>query len=331
MRLVLTNNGSYPRVGDRPQERKLRRAITKHESGKISERALEETENQVTSEVIREQIAAGIELVTDGMVRWYDPVSHVACSLENVRAGGLLRFFDTNYLFRQPVVEGEPRWVRSLLADNLTFAIQCSTRLVKGMLTGPYTTARLSVVNDPVFKEDLPALTLAFAHAYANEVEAMAAAGAKVIQIDEPMLLLHPEDVGLVKEALGILAAKAGKSQLALYTYFGDAAKLYGDFQDMPVDIVGLDFTYSEDLISNIEMVGSSKVLGLGLLDGRNTRVDDQETVFRTLDRILPRVSADHCYLNTSCGLEFLPRDRARRKLELMTSMRYRYLHAGGK
>jgi 5-methyltetrahydropteroyltriglutamate--homocysteine methyltransferase len=331
MRLVLTNNGSYPRVGDRPQERKLRKAISRFERGKISARQLGEIENQVTAEVIREQIAAGVELVTDGMVRWYDPVSHVACSLENVRVGGLLRFFDTNYLFRQPVVEGKPRWIRSLLASDTDFAVHNSTRLVKSMLMGPYTTARLSVVNDPDLKGDIAKLTMAYAEAFANEVEAMAGAGAKVIQVDEPMLLAFPKDVGLVRECLEVLAERRGRADLALYTYFGDAAKLYGDFQDMPVQIVGLDFTYSEDLISNIEVVGSSKVLGLGLLDGRNTRMDDQETVFRALDRILPRVSTDSCYLNPSCGLEFLPRDRARRKLELMTSLRYRYLHAGGK
>jgi 5-methyltetrahydropteroyltriglutamate--homocysteine methyltransferase len=158
----------------------------------------------------------------------------------------------------------------------------------------------------------------------------MAAAGAKVIQIDEPMVLRHPGDVGLVREALSLFARRKGKADLSLCTYFGDAAKLYGDFQDMPVEIIGLDFTYSEDLISNIEMVGSSKVLGLGIFDARNSRMDRKEEIFRVLDRVLPRVSTDSCYLNPSCGLEFLPRDRARKKLELMTSLRYRYMHAGG-
>ena len=330
MRLVLTNNGSYPRVGDRPQEQKLRRSIAKWEKGKLSDRDLREAESWTTSEVIREQIAAGIELVTDGQVRWYDPVSHLAGSLENVRVGGLLRFFDTNYLFRQPIIEGEPRWVRPLLGEDGELAVRSSTRPVKGMLTGPYTTARLSVVNDPTFESDIPKLTMALAHAFANEVEALASAGVKVIQIDEPMILQHPGDVSVLRESLEILAEKKGRAELGLCTYFGDAAKLYGEFQDMPVEIIGLDFTYSEDLVSNIEMVGSSKVLGLGLVDGRNTKMDDQESVFRTLDRILPRVSVDHCYLSPSCGLEYLPRDRARRKLELMTSLRYRYMHAGG-
>ena len=170
MRLVITNNGSYPRVGDRPQEQKLRKAISKWEKGKLSERDLKEAENWVSSEVIREQIAAGVEVVTDGQVRWHDPVSHLAGCLENVRVGGLLRFFDTNYLYRQPVVEGEPRWVRPVLAEDAEFAIRCSTRPLKAMITGPYTTARLSVVNEPSLKDDIEKLTMAYTEAFAHEV-----------------------------------------------------------------------------------------------------------------------------------------------------------------
>ncbi|MEN8151987.1 MAG: hypothetical protein ABFS86_19385 [Planctomycetota bacterium] len=330
MRLILMNNSSYPRVGDRPQEQRLRRTRAKFDEGRIQERQLRDAENMTITEVVREQIAAGMEIVTDGMVRWHDPVSHVAGHLENVRLGGLRRFFDSNFLFRQPVVEGAPRWVKPLLGEDLEHARRNSTRPVKGLLPGPYTTARCSRVNDAAF-ESVGDLTMAFAEAYANEVEVMAAAGAKIIQIDEPAILRHPEDIGLLREAMGVLAAKKGDAQLSLTTCFGDAAKLYGDFQDMPVDILGFDFTYSEDLISNIEMVGSSKVLALGLLDGRNTRMEDQEDVFRAFDRILTRVSVDHCYLTPSCGLEFLPRDRARRKLEFMTTLRFRYSKSGGR
>jgi 5-methyltetrahydropteroyltriglutamate--homocysteine methyltransferase len=330
MRLILMNNNSYPRVGDRPQEQRLRRTRAKFDDGRIQERQLRDAENMTITEVVREQIAAGMEIVTDGMVRWHDPISHVAGNLENVRLGGLHRYFDSNFLYRQPEVEGTPRWVKPMLGEDLEHAVRNSTRPVKGLLPGPYTTARCSRVNDASL-EDIKALTMAYAEAYANEVEVMAGAGAKIIQIDEPAILRHPEDVALLREAMGVLAAKKGEAQLSLTTFFGDAAKLYGDFQDMPVDILGFDFTYSEDLISNIEMVGSSKVLALGLLDGRNTKMEDQEDVFRAFDRILTRVSVDHCYLTPSCGLEFLPRDRARRKLEFMTTLRFRYSKSGGR
>jgi 5-methyltetrahydropteroyltriglutamate--homocysteine methyltransferase len=331
MRLILMNNSSYPRVGDRPQEQKLRRALSKYEEGNLTDRQLHDAENWTVSEVIREQVAAGMEVVTDGLVRRHDPISDQVATLENVRIGGLRRYFDTNFLYREPVVEGEPRWVKSTLGEDVAFSRDNSTRPVKAVITGPYTLARMSRVNDEGLKDNIGDLTMAYAAAFASEVEAMAENGAKIIQIDEPMILKHPGDVGILRDAMNVLAEKKGSSQLSLTTFFGDAAKLYGDFQDMPVEILGFDFTYSEDLVGNIEMVGSSKVLALGLLDGRNTKMEDQEDVFRMFDRILTRVSVDHCYLTPSCGLEFLPRDRARRKLELMTTLRFRYARAGGR
>jgi len=61
--------------------------------------------------------------------------------------------------------------------------------------------------------------------------------------------------------------------------------------------------------------------LGLGLLDGRNTKLEDPDAVLRALDRILPRVQAEECYLTPSSGLEYLPRDRALAKLKRLVAI----------
>src|SRR3970040_885905 len=98
--------GSYPRIGDTADEQRLRRAITRFEEGKISESELREVERSVAAEVIREQIGAGIALPTDGQVTWYDSQSHFTRRLEGFEVNGLLRYFDTNTHYRQPVVTG---------------------------------------------------------------------------------------------------------------------------------------------------------------------------------------------------------------------------------
>jgi 5-methyltetrahydropteroyltriglutamate--homocysteine methyltransferase len=104
MELILTTAGSYPRIGDAPELQRHRRAYAQRERSEISEEAFRAIEDEVTTEVIREQIEAGIELVTDGQVRWYDPYSHLARNFEGIEINGLLRLFDTNFYFRQPVV-----------------------------------------------------------------------------------------------------------------------------------------------------------------------------------------------------------------------------------
>jgi methionine synthase II (cobalamin-independent) len=112
------------------------------------------------------------------------------------------------------------------------------------------------------------------------------------------------------------LAAKKGKARLALYTYFGDAAPLFEEMLELPVDIIGLDFTYSPKLPAEVARRGCDKSIGLGLIDGRNTRIEKEEDVLKIVKRILPSIKGQTVYLNPSCGLgDFLPREIAFEKL----------------
>jgi 5-methyltetrahydropteroyltriglutamate--homocysteine methyltransferase len=324
MELILTSVGSYPRIGDAPELQRHRRAYAQREQGEIGEEAFRKVEDEVTAEVIREQIEAGVELVTDGQIRWYDPYSHFARRLEGVEINGLLRFFDTNFYFRQPVVKARIRRREPVLLGEYRFASSVSSRPVKPVLTGPYTLARGSILEGGY--RHFAELASAFAEVLAEEVKELADAGAPVIQVDEPAILRHPEDASLLQDVLRILAQAKGRATLVLHVHFGDVVPLYQDLQMLPVDVLSLDFTYSPKLPRLIAEAGSSRPLGLGLIDGRNTRLETQEAVFPILDQVLPKLPTGRAYLSPSCGLEFLPRDRARAKLETMRRLRDTYL-----
>jgi 5-methyltetrahydropteroyltriglutamate--homocysteine methyltransferase len=321
MELILTNSGSYPRIGESPEEQILRRAIAAWEKGEKSSEDLRAAEDTVTKMVISEQIKAGLDLVTDGQIRWYDPISHLASRLEGVSIDGLLRFFDTNFYFRQPVVEGRINRVKPIIVEEFLFAKSFSSKPVKPVVTGPYTLARLSIVSSHEYKT-FGKLSEGFAHEIREEIKGLSQAGAEIIQIDEPAILKHPNDYEFFKEAMLIMNSAKGSSKLALYTYFGDSSLLYDRFQTLPVDILGIDFTYSRGLIDIISDTGSKKPLGLGLIDGRNTRIESKKEIMRVLERILPRIESGFSYLNPSCGLEYLPRDRAFQKLRNMSEIK---------
>lgn len=328
MELILASAGSYPRIGDSPGQQGLRRAHTQRERGEISPEEFHRVQDLVVEEVLREQAAAGVELVTDGQIRWHDPISHLAGPLEGVEINGLLRLFDTNFYFRQPVVRGTLCWRGPVVAGEYAFARDRSPVPVKPVLTGPYTLARASLLADGSYA-GTAALTLAYAEAVAAEVAALVEAGASIIQVDEPAILRHPQDLAVATRGLEVVAARKGAARLALYTYFGDAAPLYEGLQALPVDILGLDFTYSPALAEVVRSAGTAKALGLGLIDGRNTRLERPEDVLPVLDRVRPAVGLGPSFLNPSCGLEFLPRDRAREKLTNMKALRDRYLGGG--
>ncbi len=321
MQTFLASAGSYPRIGDEPKQQRLRKAYGHWERGEITAEGFQKIQQTMVKAAIREQEEAGLDLVTDGQIRWYDPISHLAGKLEGVKINGLLRFFDTNFYFRQPVITAKLQWKGPWILEEFNFARKISKKSVKSVLTGPYTMAKLSIIQTAAYTH-LQDLVMDFAELMSREVEGLARAGATMIQIDEPAIIRHPNDFAILREAIAVLAGKKGNSKLALYAYFGDATPLYDQLQSLPVEILGLDFTYSPQLADRIGRDGSDKRLGLGLIDGRNTRLETKEEIFKLLNKILPRLKGDVCYLNPSCGLEYLPRDKAYRKLANMVKLK---------
>lgn len=310
MELVTANHSSYPRIGAGANEQALRRTIAQRDRGEKNDQDVRAAENELVLLALRDQEQADIDIVTDGLIRWDDPISYLAAKLEGTSADGLLRYFDTNFYFRRPVIHRElERW-RPLIVDEIRWAAQRSARPVKAVLTGPFTLAHLSLHGDAT-----GSLILSYAETLSAEVAALAATGVRLIQIDEPSLLRHLPEFAVARESLTLVATGRGNSELALALYFGDVVPLYARLQELPFDSLVLDFTYSPGLPPLIEAEGSVKSLGFGLLDGRNTRLEDKSKVTRQLEGMLNRVSARRNYLTTSCGLEYLPRDRAQAKL----------------
>src|SRR5947208_12644940 len=201
MELTLANHSSYPRIGDDAEEQLLRRTIAQRERGEKTDADVRAAEDSLAELAVGEQIDAGLDVVTDGLVRWYDPISHLAGKLGGVRIAGLLRFFDTNFYFRQPAVYAKIERTRPLVVEEFLFAQRKSSRPVKAVLTGPYTLARLSIEDaSPTNGGSSGAATRfnrlldGYTPALAEEVAALAQAGATLIQVDEPALVRHSEE-----------------------------------------------------------------------------------------------------------------------------------------
>ena len=167
---------------------------------------------------------------------------------------------------------------------------------------------------------------MAYAEALGRELEDLRAAGATFVQIDEPSLLRFPEDAELVRNLLArAMETKSSDLTISLTTYFGDASTIYGELMKMPVDILGFDLVYGPGIVDALLHDGADRPIALGAIDGRNTKLDDVATVASTVDRVmdaLDRRGVSEVYLQPSNGLEFLPRDRALRKLERMREIR---------
>src|SRR5690348_8242304 len=145
MNIVAAHGGSYPRIGDKLEQQKLRQSLEAFQRGDITGAALDRIQQDTIRAAITEQVKAGLDVVSDGQVRRYDQVSHVMGKLKGVSVAGLLRYYDTNTYFRQPHVTSEVSAKGGLIADETKWAVATSSRPVLATLPGPLTLSRLSL------------------------------------------------------------------------------------------------------------------------------------------------------------------------------------------
>jgi 5-methyltetrahydropteroyltriglutamate--homocysteine methyltransferase len=157
------------------------------------------------------------------------------------------------------------------------------------------------------------------------EARDLAAAGATVIQFDEPALARIP---GQPPGDLDRLAAVAEQlvdgvdATTVIATYFGDVAPLGQGLYRLPFDVFGLDLVAGPNGADVLSAFHEGRGLQAGVVDARNTRLEDAGRVAALVKGLERRADPERVWLAPSCGLEYLPRDAAERKLRLLKETR---------
>ncbi|HVL65441.1 MAG TPA: methylcobamide--CoM methyltransferase [Actinomycetota bacterium] len=304
--------GSYPKPPEEGGQFVLRKTIHALDRGEADADDLRRAQDELVREVIAEQEAAGIDVVTDGQVRWDDIVTPFARRMAGFEIGGLLRFFDNNVYYRRPICTGPVEWRGPMSVDDWKAASEAASVPVKAVLPGPVTFAHLSI--DEHYG-DHETFTLALAEVLAQEAFELQAAGCATVQFDEPALLGAPEDLDLAKRAYGILTRDLEGAASIVATYFGSAKRLGRGLFDLPVDGFGLDLVAGAENEELLPELPSTMRLQAGIVDARNTKLEDTDELARRIASLAATVGEERLSVSPSCGLEFLPREKARAKL----------------
>jgi 5-methyltetrahydropteroyltriglutamate--homocysteine methyltransferase len=320
--LLAASIGSYPRTGEDKDQQRYPRALGHFERKEISAHALRDVEQSVAQEIIREQLDAGVDEPTDGLIAWPDPISRFTRHLSNVKHGGLSRYFDNNFYYRMPIIGGKPKIGPAVSTAEFHFAKSISNKPVRAVLTGPVTLALHTGASAKPY-DRLQARVDLFTDVIVQEVAALAGEGATVIQIDEPSLVSFPAHAPLLAPAAARFAAAKGHARLAIALYFGSPAPLIDALKSLPFDIWQLEALVDlSGLLERLSSAPSHVTLGLGILDGRSTRMEPADGVAGQLNAWLAgRKNATH-YVTPSCGLEYLPRPAASAKLRRLVEIR---------
>jgi 5-methyltetrahydropteroyltriglutamate--homocysteine methyltransferase len=313
--LKTTVIGAYPKIGDDPHGQHLRAALHKHDRGEIDDAALDEAYAAATRRAIEEQEAAGVDVVNDGQIRWDDLFAPYARGWRNVARGALERYYDNNTYFRQPTISGKVATDGRSLVPDLTFARSVATRELKAALCGPLTFATLAAdTHYRSFEERLDAVT----EAVAAEVRGLAAAGATLIDLEDPAVVAVPRHVDLARAAYARIAAAAPGVSLSLMTYFFPPDRVLEALAGFPVAQVGIDVRSRETTALRRLDAFREQTVVLGVVDARNTRLESEGEIASLIEDALKLVPAERLWVAPTTSLEYLPHDVAKRKLETL-------------
>jgi 5-methyltetrahydropteroyltriglutamate--homocysteine methyltransferase len=303
--------GAYPKIGDGLEGQELRRALHRHDRGEIGDADLDKVFDEVTRSAIGEIEAAGIDVTNDGQIRWDDPLSPFARAWSGVEPGPLERFYDNNTYFRQPVIDGRIQTDGRSLVRDYTFARGVAKAQLKAAIPGPLTFATLTARDDQY--RSLEERVLAVADATTKEIAGLKAAGATMIDIEDPAVVASPKNIELAREAYRRFADP--DLALTLVTFFFPADAVLESLASFPVAAVAIDVRSRDTTaFDRLDAFRTQQVV-LGVVDARNTRLETADEVARYAERGLKLVPQERLILATTTSLEYLPRDVARAKL----------------
>ena len=293
---------------------------------RISPEHLTEAQDDATLIAIRDQERAGVDIITDGEMRRESYSNRFATALEGVDMDNHGTALDrSGHPNPVPRVIGKIRRKHAVQVRDVEFLRANTDRKIKITVPGPFTMAQ-QAQND--FYPDETAMALDYAKAVREEIQDLFAAGADVVQVDEPYLQARPEKA----RQYGLQALNAAldgvKGRTAVHICFGYAAIIHQrpgpegysflpELADCCVDEISIETAQSNLDTSVLETLRGKSII-LGVLDLADPAVESAETVAGRIRRALPYIDPDKVIIAPDCGLKYLSRDIAFGKMRAM-------------
>jgi 5-methyltetrahydropteroyltriglutamate--homocysteine methyltransferase len=298
--------------------------VRARELWRVAPENLDQAQDDATLLAIRDQERAGLDIITDGELRRESYSNRFATALEGVDIDNPGTALDrSGHPNPVPRVTGKIRRKHPVEVRDVKFLRANTDRTVKITVPGPFTMSQ-QAQND--FYKDEEELVLDYAAAVNAEIKDLFAAGADIVQIDEPYMQARPDkarQIGLT----GLNAALEGVTgTTAVHICFGYAAIIHvrpegysflPELANSPVNQVSIE-TAQSGLDCKVLETLPGKTIILGVLDLSDMAIESPETVAARIRRALPHVPADKIVIAPDCGLKYLPHDVAYGKLRAM-------------
>jgi 5-methyltetrahydropteroyltriglutamate--homocysteine methyltransferase len=329
-RLPTTVVGSYPQPGwlidrDRLAQR-LPPRVRARELWRVPAPFLEEAQDDATRLAVRDMELAGVDVITDGEMRRESYSNRFATALDGVDLENPGVALDrTGHENPVPRVIGPIRRARPVEVRDVAFLRSITGRAIKITVPGPFTmTQQAQNEHYP----DARGLALAYAEAVNDELRDLKAAGADVVQIDEPYLQARPDAARAYAVDAINRALEGIDGDTVLHTCFGYAHivkdkpsgyPFLRELDDCSATHLSLEAAQPK-LDPDVLRAMPDKAIVFGVVDLGTDAVETPEVVAERIRAALTVVPAERLVVAPDCGMKYLRRDGAFHKLEAMVA-----------
>jgi 5-methyltetrahydropteroyltriglutamate--homocysteine methyltransferase len=298
--------------------------IRAKELWRIDEEFLEQAQDDATLLAIRDQESAGVDILTDGEMRRESYSNRFATALEGVDADNpAIVPSRTGKPDMVPRVIGPIRRKHAVEVRDVEFLRAHTDKRIKITVPGPFT---MSIQAKDFHYNDEVAVAMAYAAAVNEEIKDLFAAGADIVQIDEPYMQARPDQarafgVDAINRALEEVSGTTGvhlcfgysalvKNKPEGYSFLAELENSKADYVSIETAQPVLDLAILEKL--------PSKTIVVGVIDLSTNEIETPEIVSERIRRVFPHVPPERVIVAPDCGMKYLPRDVAYGKLKAM-------------
>ena len=320
--------GSYPQPDWLIDREKLASRfpprVRARELWRIADPYLAEAQNDATVLAIRAQEEAGLDIITDGETRRESYSNRFATALEGVDIDNPGTALDrSGHPNPVPRIVGRVRRKHPVEVDDLLFLKRHTDKRVKMTVPGPFTMSQ-QAQND--FYESEEAAAMDYAAAVNQEIKDLFAAGADIVQIDEPYMQARPEKARQFGLKALNRALEGVSGETAVHICFGYAAIIHArpsgysflpEFAACSCKQVSIETAQSNLDCSVLEKLPGKKIM-VGVINLDDMAIETPQQVVARAKRALPYVPKENVILAPDCGMKYLPREVAYGKLKAL-------------
>ena len=314
-------------IGSFPQTQEIRQARREFKNGTISEDTYKTKMRQYIDECIAFQEECDIEVLVHGEPERNDMVEYFGEQLKGYgfSQNGWVQSYGSRCV-KPPFIYGDISREKPMTIEWITYAQSKTSRIVKGMLTGPVTILNWSFVRDDMPRSEV---SKQIALAIADEVDDLQKAGIKIIQVDEAAFKegyplksskVSEYESWAVRDFKLCVALAYKETQIHTHMCYSEFNDIIKTIEAMDADVISIETARSgNELLKIFAEVGYKQEVGPGVYDIHSPRIPSVEEIVRQIELLLEVLPKEQLWINPDCGLKTRKWEEVKPSLHNMT------------